>query len=270
MTSTDPARSPAPDLPGAARGLLGALAMEEATTEEAGPYIAWHRERIRRTAELVRACTAERARILDVGAGPLTSELVGRLRPREVHVLDPAARWSEEGAVPGARFHVGSLADPELPFAPETFDAVLAAEVFEHLTECPRHIVPRIARIVRPGGVLIVTTPNQARWLNRVRLLLGVNIQELPENLFHKGWMGYGHIREFTIAEYPGEFGVSGLRAERVGGWSPHPMPRGDLVRRIVDRVGPPSLDQVLYGVFRKPGPPDRAADAPDAPVRVG
>lgn len=46
----------------------------------------------------------------------------------------------------------------QLPFADETFSAVIATELFEHL-EDPRQAIEEIRRVLRPGGELISTVP---------------------------------------------------------------------------------------------------------------
>ena len=45
-----------------------------------------------------------------------------------------------------------------LPFAPGSFDAVLCNQVLEHVPT-PQHIFAEAARVLRPGGVLLLTTP---------------------------------------------------------------------------------------------------------------
>ncbi len=47
-----------------------------------------------------------------------------------------------------------------LPFAPEAFDRVIAAEVLEHIPD-DRGAMAELARVLRPGGTLAVTVP---RW----------------------------------------------------------------------------------------------------------
>jgi SAM-dependent methyltransferase len=49
--------------------------------------------------------------------------------------------------------------DYDLPFADANFDAVLCFETVEHFSE-PEKLVAELGRVTRPGGVLILTTPN--------------------------------------------------------------------------------------------------------------
>jgi 2-polyprenyl-3-methyl-5-hydroxy-6-metoxy-1,4-benzoquinol methylase len=54
-----------------------------------------------------------------------------------------------------------------------TFDVVLLGEVIEHVLNHPLGLMQQLARVTRPGGLLILTTPNPATFLNAMRLLGG-------------------------------------------------------------------------------------------------
>ena len=45
-----------------------------------------------------------------------------------------------------------------LGFPPNTFDAVIQAEIWEHVPE-PRKVIEEGMRVLKPGGYLITTTP---------------------------------------------------------------------------------------------------------------
>ncbi len=55
----------------------------------------------------------------------------------------------------------GAVGDAlQLPFADDTFDRIIAAEVLEHIPE-DRRAMAELARVLRPGGTMAVTVP---RW----------------------------------------------------------------------------------------------------------
>ena len=67
-------------------------------------------------------------------------------------------------------FHAADL-DADTLFVPSAIaDVVVAVETIEHL-ENPRRLVRELVRMARPGGWVVVTTPNQLSWLSLATLL---------------------------------------------------------------------------------------------------
>jgi 2-polyprenyl-3-methyl-5-hydroxy-6-metoxy-1,4-benzoquinol methylase len=58
-----------------------------------------------------------------------------------------------------------------VPWPDASADVVAAVETIEHL-ENPRAFVRELARLARPGGLIVVTTPNQLSLLSKLTLLL--------------------------------------------------------------------------------------------------
>jgi SAM-dependent methyltransferase len=60
---------------------------------------------------------------------------------------------------------------PALPFEPESFDAALLIGVLDRLAE-PYRAARQLHRVLRPGGVLLVTAANDCYWRRRLDRVL--------------------------------------------------------------------------------------------------
>lgn len=76
-----------------------------------------------------------------------------------------------DGCPPDMEFHEADLDRGPLPLADNTADVTVAVETIEHL-ENPRALVRELARVTRPGGWVLVTTPNQLSLLSLMTLVL--------------------------------------------------------------------------------------------------
>jgi SAM-dependent methyltransferase len=73
-------------------------------------------------------------------------------------------------------------AEKPLPYAGDTFDLIWCSEVIEHL-EDPAFSASEMRRVLRPGGSMVLTTPNSFAWFFRPFYLAGVS----PGALQHPG-----------------------------------------------------------------------------------
>ena len=71
---------------------------------------------------------------------------------------------------PDAEFHQLDLDSSDWPIAESTADVVTAVETIEHL-ENPWAFVRSLTRLVKPGGWVVVTTPNQSSVLSLLTLI---------------------------------------------------------------------------------------------------
>jgi 2-polyprenyl-3-methyl-5-hydroxy-6-metoxy-1,4-benzoquinol methylase len=118
----------------------------------------WHRHKFRRIVQEIGTVS----RHLDFGCGPGT--LIHLLGPGISAVgVDIAASqlsYAERNyASPEKQFV--QIESSSLPFADQTFDSITCIEVVEHLElKLTREILKEFIRVLRPGGKMILTTPN--------------------------------------------------------------------------------------------------------------
>jgi ubiquinone/menaquinone biosynthesis C-methylase UbiE len=56
----------------------------------------------------------------------------------------------------------------EIPFDDGRFDAVTMLELVEHITPARQHLaIHEIARVLRRGGICVISTPNLTRWWDK-------------------------------------------------------------------------------------------------------
>ena len=98
---------------------------------------------------------------LDLGCGD--GRLAERLPARELTLADVSAVALERAArrVPTAT-RVELAPDAPLPFADAGFDLVLCAETLEHVRDV-QLFLSEVRRVLRPGGMVAVTTPAHGR-----------------------------------------------------------------------------------------------------------
>jgi len=96
------------------------------------------------------------ASILDVGCG--TGAIMDFLEKAGYRVegIDPSQAALKYCRDKNLKVQIGQA--DELPFADNTFDAVIALDVLEHVVE-DKKSVAEIARVLKPGGIFICTVP---------------------------------------------------------------------------------------------------------------
>lgn len=88
---------------------------------------------------------------------------------------------------------VAANADGSLPFPDASFDTVTTIAVIAHVFDLTA-FVQELRRVLTPGGLLVVQTPNLAFLPRRLNLLLG----KQPWTSLGYGWDG-GQLRSFTL-----------------------------------------------------------------------
>lgn len=188
--------------------------------------------------------------VLDIGCGDGTAAATAApfLTGHRIVGVD----WSQDAL---GRAHTrlpytvrGELTDGGLPFRTAAADAVLFSEVIEHLVD-PDSALDEIRRVLRPGGHLMLSTPNLAAWYNRALLLAGVQpvFSEVSLRAVHgrPGAQVVGHLRLCTARALREFVTAAGFEVVRLKGAPFHGVP-GPL--RPLDRLacGVPSAASIL------------------------
>lgn len=211
-----------------------------------------------RICELVREHLPATA-YLDAGCGDgrylaaLAAELPERVAGVDIseRILETARRQ----APPGAELRQANL--ERLPFPDGEFDLVLSTQVIEHVLDPPLAAV-ELARVLRPGGVLVISTDN-AR--NRITQLLNAPRQLLVRllRLRHRRSPAHSPATPFTTASFRALLEDAGLEVERVetfrfGLFWPLTFPwLQRLLNRVDARLPAHGWGDVLAAVARKP-----------------
>ncbi len=143
--------------------------------------------------------------ILELGANPyFTTTLIHKFRDARLHLSNFFGRpgrnavqqiiVQQTGEVIPYQYQEFNIEKDSFPYEDESFDVVLFCEIIEHLLSDPVHTLTEIRRVLKPGGSMVLTTPNAARLENVCKMVSGVNIYD--------GYSGYGpygrHNREYT------------------------------------------------------------------------
>lgn len=179
-------------------------------------YLASSRGRIDATLEMLSQRLAGRAdaRLLEVGRTPqdlmvrglapfLSSEVGAVEVPPVLWPGTPAVAEEWDEPLPDAgraiTFHCAqtNIERDRLPWPAESFDVILFCEVLEHLLYDPVHALVELGRVLKPGGYLLVSTPNVLCWMNLVALFINHNPRDL-----YSAYGPYGrHNREYSAPE---------------------------------------------------------------------
>lgn len=129
----------------------------------------WHGGKLTMIDQLIRPHLKAESRLLEIGCGAGNLLLQATVRGSYPVALDLAMqaltfvrsrlREARSGLEAPREFLCLRSIGEYLPLASNSFDCILLSEVIEHL-EAPQISIREAARVLRPGGRLLVTTPN--------------------------------------------------------------------------------------------------------------
>lgn len=169
------------------------------------------------------------ASILEIGCGSGATGALALARGR-------AATYTGvelfESAAAEARRHlsqviVGDVERLAFTWQPCTFDALILSEVLEHLLE-PWAVLKRLHPFVRPGALVLASSPNISHW-RVIRELIAGRFRLADQGVFDRT-----HMRWFTPESYAAMFAQAGYDVVSVAPVTPF-SPRTQMISRLTE-----------------------------------
>ena len=156
--------------------------------------------------------SAKDLRLLDIGCGPMEKTAIfSQLGFSCFSVDDLQDPWhrKDDNVTKilqfankfGIDFHLQSRGDYSIPFEKRSFDIVTSIEVIEHLHASPKAFIEHAGEYLKPGGIIVFTTPNSVNLRKRLSVLLGKTNYPPIKQFYFSGKTWRGHVREYTLDE---------------------------------------------------------------------
>jgi SAM-dependent methyltransferase len=195
-------------------------------------------------------------RILEIGAGGgFLGQQLSMLGFEHLTLTDFTATTLAElrTRAPGA--NVVEADASTLPFPDATFNVVVSSDVIEHLEPVEDHLA-EVARVLQPGGLYLLKTPNR-RLAEAFYRLRGLH----DSYFWHPSMLAPGELRELfgrygfalrflrapnltgaQLAKLPGPQALRALAARLPLGWLPPAVqPHLEVVARLIEAPAQPS-----------------------------
>lgn len=219
-------------------------------------YVHFHKDRIAFDLDLVRRHGGATARIIEFGALPLllTAPLAQLGYPLVSVDLRPE-RFSHAIAALGLDVVKCDIEHESLPFPDNSFDVAVFNELFEHLRIDPIFTMREVKRVLKPGGILLLSSPNLRSLAGIANFLLKnrcYSCEADPYEEFSKlGRFGHmGHVREYTTTEISGFLTAIGFEMREIVRRGTFGIGWADLFCRIASPLRP----FASYVAAKRPG----------------
>ncbi len=183
--------------------------------------------------------TESAEQVLDVGCGP--GYLCEALRDRGYQVTGlERAGWGPTAGAIGYRLIEADL-EQGLPPIEQRFDAIICADVLEHLRD-PLTLLRQLRGLLKPGGRLIASLPNSGHLYFRLTVLAG----RFPKK--DKGLFDRTHVHFFTWDGWEQLLTEAGFE---VRGVFPTTVPLGLVFPRYEGNVAIRAAERLSYTLAR-------------------
>jgi glycosyltransferase involved in cell wall biosynthesis/SAM-dependent methyltransferase len=220
------------------------------TTEPTRQYLETHKSRLVRTLEITPPggpgdCILEMGAYLQITPALKSHLGYGHVRGcyyGPAGTVEHRSVTAESGEEFQCDIDLFNAEKDAFPYADESFSTVLCCELIEHLFEDPMHLMCEVNRIVKPGGHLVLTTPNIAALRGIAAILQGFH-----PGFFHAyirpsaaGEVEARHNREYTPREVNNLLENAGFTVTllETGPFRAEPRPQDGWVIHLLERYG--------------------------------
>lgn len=186
----------------------------------------FHQRRLNCTLKLIRNLnTNQGLKLLDLGCGQghFTDKIKKEFINFDVYGLDYSisAIYYANSNFKDIDFIVADAYHP--PYTDEYFDVIVCNNIWEHVPD-PLNLLRAVSRILKPNGLLIISTPSRYRLRNLLRLFLGKEIS----------FMSNHHVTEYTVGQIIEQLKYGGYKVSEI--YSPE-IKEKRLILRIIKNM---------------------------------
>lgn len=170
-------------------------------------YAATHVDRLTIDIDLLQQYVPLGQTILEIGSVPLLLTQAAASLGYDIHGVDVGPeRFAEAISRLGLQVNKCDVEVESLPFPSHSFDIALFNEIFEHLRINPIMTLEEVARVLKPGGLLFLSTPNLRSLKGISNFVIHDKSESSCTDIFDEygklAQIGHmGHVREYTVTE---------------------------------------------------------------------
>lgn len=224
-------------------------------------YDKTHIRRYARTLETLTDNIQKKDKLLELGTSSVIPLALQQLRPQvDVTVTDFGYELGSTGDLTcelnshqrQVPYYCIDLETMPLPVSDETFDIVICCEVLEHMDVDPMFMLAEVNRVLKPGGTMLLTTPNITSTHALFKMLRGIEPYFFMQ--YHKDGNAYRHNYEYSLGGLTSLLTAAGFDGKI---WSENNFEEGiyedtEFLKNAGFKIDESKLGDNLFAVVKK------------------